>query len=91
MKTWLSRLGSLLILAPGVWACPFCNIDGPAVRVFIVTVMGSAILGAVFVFVWAWASGQYDNVEAPKYRILEIDEETSVNLGPDGGQKEQIP
>lgn len=29
-------------------------------------------------FLWALLSGQFRNVEHPKYRILEIDEETEV-------------
>lgn len=81
MKSWLFSLIGLLTLAPSAWACPFCNVDGPAVRAFILTVFGSAIFGAVFIFVWSWSSGQFEDAEEPKYRILEIDETTSVDLG----------
>lgn len=61
-------------------ACPFCNVDGPATRAFILTVLGSAILGFGFIFLWSVAAGQYRGVEEPKYRILEIDEETEVDV-----------
>lgn len=30
-------------------------------------------------FVWALVSGQFRNIERPKHRILEIDENTEVN------------
>ncbi len=60
--------------------CPFCNVDGPATRAFILTVLGSAILGFGFIFLWSIAAGQYRGVEEPKYRILEIDEDTEVDL-----------
>lgn len=68
-----------------LWACPFCNVDGPATRAFILTVTGTAILGGVFVLLWSVGAGHYRNVEAPKYRILEIDAETSVDLGNEKG------
>ena len=79
-------LVKLLIVLAGVfpaplWACPFCNVDGPATRAFILTVIGTAILGGVFVLLWSIGAGHYRNVEAPKYRILEIDRETEVDLG----------
>ncbi len=32
-------------------------------------------LGAYLIYVWAVKSGQYDDPEGPKYRMLEDDEE----------------
>lgn len=83
MKKLLCLLAVGLFLPAGsLWACPFCNVDGPATRGFILSVMGLAILGGVFVLAWSVAAGHYQDVEAPKDRILELDEETSVDLGP---------
>ena len=61
-----------------VFACPFCNLDGPATRNFLLMVMGSAILGFVLFLAWSWTAGHFQNVEKPKHRILLIDQKTKV-------------
>jgi cbb3-type cytochrome oxidase maturation protein len=41
--------------------------------------IGVAALGGIGgLFLWAWLSGQFRDVEAPARRVLEMDEETGV-------------
>lgn len=36
-------------------------------------------IGAWLVFLWAVKSGQYDDVEGPKYRMLDDDNDDNIN------------
>ncbi len=64
-----------------VWACPFCNVDGPVIRWFALFVVGPYLVGALFMLLWSLSSGHYDDAENPKYRMLVLDEETGVKPG----------
>jgi cbb3-type cytochrome oxidase maturation protein len=44
--------------------------------VFIVLILG---IGAWLIFLWAVKSGQYDDIEGPKYRMLEDENDTDKN------------
>ena len=46
--------------------------------IFLMLCMGFA--GWMF-FLWAVKSGQYDDIEGPKYRMLDDDEEKRTELG----------
>lgn len=53
---------------------------------FLLIPIGLIILGiAVWVFVWAVRSGQYDDLEGPAYRILMDDDDPLIP----GNQKQQ--
>jgi cbb3-type cytochrome oxidase maturation protein len=36
--------------------------------------MGAGVLGFVALFLWSWTRGQYRDIEAPKFRMLELEE-----------------
>jgi|YNPNPStandDraft_1061719.scaffolds.fasta_scaffold48016_2 hypothetical protein len=82
MRKTMVRLTSvtLLITPSASWACPFCNVDGPATRGFILTVFGAIIVAATMLLLWSIACGHYQNVEAPKHRLLELERENQVAL-----------
>ena len=82
MKKLLSAIVLVLttLLSP-VWACPFCNVDGPATRAFILSVFGFAFLGGACILLWSIGAGHYRDVENPKFRILELDNNTGIRTG----------
>lgn len=44
--------------------------------IFLALVIGT---GAWLLFLWAVKSGQYDDIEGPKYRILDDEEDSDKN------------
>jgi cbb3-type cytochrome oxidase maturation protein len=44
--------------------------------IFLTLLLG---LGAWFIFLWSVKSGQYDDPEGPKYRMLEDEDEKEIN------------
>lgn len=44
-------------------------------------------LGAWLLFLWSVRSGQYEDPEGPKYRMLEDDDEEGGGRGPGADQK----
>ena len=46
----------------------------------------SAGIAGWILFLWAVKSGQYDDIEGPKYRMLD-DDEDEVDRKPDDGRK----
>ncbi len=44
--------------------------------IFLTFIIG---LGAWLIFLWSVKSGQYDDTEGPKYRMLEDDDENESN------------
>jgi cbb3-type cytochrome oxidase maturation protein len=44
----------------------------------IILTLGAGFVGWLF-FLWAVKSGQYDDIEGPKYRMLDDDEDTKEN------------
>lgn len=66
--------------AAGLMACPICNPDaGEAVR-FLFLFMGSGAIGMLCALCWAYAQGHFNDVERPKYRMLQIDSQTGVKI-----------
>lgn len=67
--------------------------DGPgALASFLIPVLNYLLVatGFAFLFVWAYTRGQFRNVEAPKYRMLELDrlvEEHDRGLAKDKGSR----
>ncbi len=51
--------------------CIFCEIGVRQSLYFILSVIGVGMLGFVALFLWSWARGQYKDIEAPKFRMLE--------------------
>ncbi len=66
------------------WACPFCNVDGPATRAFLAVVFGAFFLSALSLLLWALVRAGGEEVEAPATRMLENEEAYTVRL--QGGQ-----
>ena len=58
--------------------CPICNVDGLLTRNFILVVFGLAIFSFVCLLVWAVVTGQFKDVEKPKHRILENEENQEI-------------
>lgn len=54
----------------------------------IILTLGAGFVGWLF-FLWAVKSGQYDDVEGPKYRMLDDDEQ--VTPSPDPSKKQHPP
>ena len=54
--------------------CIFCETGIRQSLYFILSVMGVGMLGFVALFLWSYIRGQYRNVEAPKFRMLELEE-----------------
>ncbi len=54
--------------------CIFCETGIRQSLYFILSVIGAGMLGFVALFFWSWMRGQYRNVEAPKFRMLELEE-----------------
>ncbi len=75
---WIVGVAAALALPDVVLACPFCNVDGPVIRWFLVFVVGPYLLGAVMMLLWSVSSGHYEDSENPKFRMLELDEATGV-------------
>lgn len=78
---WLVRsgVGASVMLLPGIAsACPFCNVDGPVIRWFVLFVVGPYLLGAMMMLFWSVSAGHYEDTEDPKFRMLVLDEETGV-------------
>ncbi len=46
-------------------------------------------LAAFFLFLWAVKSGQFDDIERPKYRMLEDDDENKDQNNDKNREKEQ--
>jgi cbb3-type cytochrome oxidase maturation protein len=44
----------------------------------IILTLGAGFVGWLF-FLWAVKSGQYDDIEGPKYRMLDDEEDTKKN------------
>ncbi|HHT9126418.1 MAG TPA: hypothetical protein ACFYD6_11460 [Candidatus Brocadiia bacterium] len=59
--------------------CLFCETGIRQSLYFILSVMGVGMLGVVALFLWSWARGQYKNVEAPKFKMLELEGEQKVD------------
>lgn len=55
--------------------CIFCEAGIQDTLYFILSVMGAGMLGVIALFLWSWTRGQYKNVEAPKFKMLELEEE----------------
>lgn len=45
--------------------------------IFITSILG---IGALYLFLWSVKSGQYDDVEGPKHRMLD-DDESEIRQG----------
>lgn len=71
-------IGWGLVLPSIALACPFCNVDGPIIRWFLLFVIGPYLVGALFLLLWSFSLGHYEDTEDPKYRMLLLDEETGV-------------
>lgn len=55
------------------------NVLGAMAQYWVAVFIGLLALGGFgALFVWAWLSGQFRDVEAPKHRMLELDETTGV-------------
>lgn len=61
-----------------VFACPFCSVDGPATTMFLLSFFGTGMLAVVSIFIWAFLAGQFNDIETPKHRILELDRLTGI-------------
>ena len=62
-----------------IFLCIFCEAGIQQSLYFILSVMGTGLLGFVALFLWSWARGQYRDVEAPKFRMLELEEKQEVD------------
>ncbi len=56
-----------------IMLCIFCETGIRQSLYFILSVIGVGMLGFVALFFWSWMRGQYRNVEAPKFRMLELE------------------
>ena len=76
----MKKIAFLLIVAQSqiAAACPFCDLGARATQVFTLSVMGLAVLGFIFFFIWSLVTGHYRNVEGPKHRILDLDNMTTI-------------
>ncbi len=54
--------------------CIFCEAGMQQSIYFILSVVGAGLLGFVALFFWSWARGQYRDIEAPKFKMLELEE-----------------
>ncbi|MGR3310988.1 MAG: cbb3-type cytochrome oxidase assembly protein [Candidatus Brocadiales bacterium] len=54
--------------------CIFCEAGMQQSIYFILSVVGAGLLGFVALFLWSWARGQYRDIEAPKFKMLELEE-----------------
>jgi cbb3-type cytochrome oxidase maturation protein len=53
--------------------CFYCGVDSKPLIVLFLTTLGFAILGSVCIFFWSVATGQWNESESPKYKILEAE------------------
>lgn len=53
--------------------CFFCGVDSRALIALFLSTLGLLVVGSVFVLVWSVASGQWDDSEKPKFKILEAE------------------
>ncbi|ODS34615.1 MAG: hypothetical protein SCARUB_00195 [Candidatus Scalindua rubra] len=54
--------------------CIFCETGIQQSIYFILSVMGAGMLGFFALFLRSWIRGQYRDVEAPKFKMLELEE-----------------
>ncbi len=53
--------------------CFYCGVDSKPLIVFFLTTLGLGVLGSVLIFAWSVLSGQWDNSEKAKFKVIEVE------------------
>ncbi len=58
---------------PGGCLCFYCGVDSRQLIALFLCTLGAAVLGAVLLFLWTVARGDWRRTEAPKHKVLEAE------------------
>lgn len=55
--------------------CFYCGADEKQLKWIIGLIIGSFLMGSVCILVWTWLRGSFQNIEAVKFSVLDLEKE----------------